>query len=210
MQTGWWDRLLGLLRIQWRKYRAIAIGLIICLVAGMILGVVTLFVTDVGVEEINTNLIDGNILNATAINSSIGGFIWQRVLAIMVPVLLVLIFACLSKPTSLVVFPIIMMHGYWLAVAVWWIFFYYNFTALLLLCFYVVWLLVVTVVILAGLLWALQCGENFRNNQQCGQGRNWLLMLRGIGWLVAVAVVLGFIEYLVFWTVLGKIVYKPR
>lgn len=205
----WWDRLLGTLRVQWQKYKTTLIWLVVWLVAGVVLGIVTIFATDVTVGDINYHLIDGNILNATAIGSSMGSFIWQRVLSIAVPVLVVLMFALLSRVTAYAVFPVIMVHGYWLAIAVWWTFFYYSFTALLLIIFYLLWLLVVTAVILAGMLWALQCGANFRE-QQCTKCKAWLDVLRGAGVLIVVAVGLGFLEYLVFWTVLGKIVYKPR
>lgn len=209
MQALWWDRLLGICRVQWQKYKATLVWLVVWLVAGIVLGIVTVFVTDVSVSEINYHLIDGNILNATTIGSSMGGFIWQRVLSIAIPVLVVLILAWISRVTAYGVFPVIMMHGYWLAIAVWWTFFYYSFTALLLIIFYILWLLVVTVVILAGLLWALQCGENLRD-KRCTRGQAWWYFLRGAVILISIAVVLGFFEYLVFWTVLGKIVYKPR
>lgn len=211
MQVMWWYRLLDFLRVQWRKYKSTLCWLLVWLVAGIVLGIVTIIVTDVGVGDINYHLIDGNILNATSTSGSMGGFIWQRVLSIAIPILVVLIFACLSRVTSLAIFPVILIHGYWLAVAVWWTFFYYSFTAILLIIFYVVWLLVVTAVLLAGLLWALQCGENLRKNgKDGGKPREWGTLFRGAAILIGIAVALGFFEYLVFWTVLGKIVYKPR
>lgn len=210
MLAVWWERLCGFCQVQWRKYRSTLVWLVVWLVLGLVLGIITLIVTGVDVSAINYHLIDGNILNATAVNSSLGGFIWQRVLSILIPVTLVFLGACLSKVTALVVFPVIMMHGYWLAVAVWWTFFYYNFTALLLVVFYALWLLVVTVVILVGMLWALACGESFRHGRQGCCSSRWRQLWRGVGVLITAAVVLGFVEYLVFWTVLGKIVYKAR
>ncbi len=210
MQVLGCNRLLGYLQVQWQKYKATLCWLVVCLVLGIVLGIVTIFVTDVNVTEINYQLIDGNILNATAIGSSMGGFIWQRVLSILVPVILVLILASIAQITAYVVFPIVIMHGYWLAIAVWWTFFYYSFTALLLIVFYCIWLLVVTAVILVGMIWALQCGASLRESKSCGKSNYWWLILRGILVLTLVAVILGFFEYLVFWTVLGKIVYKPR
>lgn len=212
MQWLWWYRLLDWLRVQWRKYKTTLIWLLVFLVGGIILGIVTLYTTDVTVGDINYLLIDDNILNATAIGSTMGNFIWQRILSLLIPVLLVLIMAAITRFTAMIIFPIVLMHGYWLTIAVWWTFFYYSFTALLLIIFYTLWLLVVTAVLLAGLLWALQCGENFRQSgqQNCNQGRNWATVFRGFAILIGVAVVLGFLEYLVFWTILGKIVYKPR
>jgi len=212
MKVLWWYRLLDFLRVQWRKYKVTLWWLLAFLIGGIIFGIITLYTTDVTVDEINYHLIDGNLLNATTIGSSMGNFIWQRVLSLLFPILLVLIMASISRVTAGIVFPVVFMHGYWLTMAVWWTFFYYSFTALLLIIFYTLWLLVVTVVLLAGLLWALQCGENFRNSrgQNCHQGQNWSMVFRGAALLIGIAVVLGFLEYLVFWTILGKIVYKPR
>lgn len=210
MQALWWYRLLDWLRVQWHKYKTTLIWLLVCLGAGVIVGIVTLYISDVTVSDINYQLIDGNILNATAVGSTMGNFIWQRILSLMLPTLLVLVMAAISRVTVWTIFPVCFMHGYWLVMAAWWMFFYYSFTAILLIVFYVLWLLIVTVVLLAGLLWALQCGENFRHSKQCNQSKNWLAVLRGTTILIGVALVLGFIEYLVFWTILGKIVYKPR
>lgn len=212
MQAIWWGRLLDFLRVQWRKYKSTLYWLLVWLVAGIVLGIVTLIINDVEVSEINYRLIDGNILNATSINAGMGSFIWQRILSLLVPISLVLLLASVSRVTSWVVFPVVLMHGYWLAVAVWWIFFYYGLTAILLLVFYVLWLLVVTAVLLAGLLWALQTGENLRigGGSDCAQKRDWGALLRGMAIIIGIAVVLGFVEYLVFWTILGKIVYKAR
>ncbi len=206
-----WSKLLDFLRVQWRRYKTTFCWLLVWLCAGIIIGIITLIISNIAVDDINYRLIDGNILNATAINSSLGSFIWQRILSLAMPILVVLIFACLSRFTALVVFPVIFMHGYWCAVAVWWIFFYYSLPAILVLIFYVLWLAVVTAVLMAGLLWALQCSESFRNSDKiCQPNYRWRNLFRGIAVISVVAVILGFVEYLVFWTVLGKIVYKAR
>ena len=117
--------------------------LVVCLVVGAVLGIVTIVIGDVEVEEINYQLIDGNILNATAIGSGIGSFVWQRILSLVVPILVVLGLALLSKFTGYVFFLLILMHGYWLSVALWWVFFYYSFAAILVIVFYAVWLFTV-------------------------------------------------------------------
>ena len=213
MKVLWWYRLLDFLRVQWQKYKATFIWLLVWLIAGLVFGIVTIYLGKVGVDDINYHLIDGNLLNATATNSSIGNFIWQRVLSLILPITLVLILASIARFTALIVYPVVLIHGYWLAVAVWWTFFYYNVTAILLLVFYIICLLLVTAILLAGLLWALQCGANFRNSggsQNCPQIQNWGNVLRGALIIIGIAICLGIFEYLVFWTVLGKIVYKPR
>ena len=212
MQWLWWYHLLSWLQVKWQKYKATLIWLLVFLVAGLIVGIITLYVSHVSASEINFTLIDGNILNATALGSSLGSFIWQRLLSLIIPILLVLIMAAIARFTSYIVFPVIFMHGYWLTIAMWWMFFYYGFTAILLIIFYTLWLLIVTVILLAGLIWALQCGENFRQSggKNCSQSHNWRLVLRGTLIIITAAIIVGFLEYFVFWTILGKIVYKPH
>ena len=207
MQALWWCRFADWLHVQWKHYKSTLCWLVVWLIAGIVFGIITLVVSDVGVDDINYRLIDGNILNATSTSVGMGSFIWQRILSLAVPVLIVFVLVWVSRVTSYVIFPVVMVHGYWLAVAVWWVFFYYSFTAILLLIFYTVWLLLVTAILFAGLLWAFQWGTHCRI---CKGQRNWLGILRGASIIIGVAVVLGFFEYLVFWTVLGKIVYKPR
>ena len=203
----WWCRLADWLRVQWKQYKSTLLWLVVWLVAGIAFGIVTLIVTDVGADDINYHLIDGNILNATAVGVGMGSFIWQRILSLTVPVLVVFVLAWVSKWSAYVIFPVVLVHGYWLTVAVWWVFFYYSFTAILLLIFYTVWLVLVTAILFIGLLWAFQWGTHCR---LCPGHRNWLIIVRGAGLLIGVAIILGFFEYLVFWTILGKIVYKPR
>lgn len=200
-----WCRLLDYLRVQGKTYRGTFCWLVVCLVVGAVLGIVTIVIGDVEVEEINYQLIDGNILNATAIGSGIGSFVWQRILSLVVPILVVLGLALLSKFTGYVFFLLILMHGYWLSVALWWVFFYYSFAAILVIVFYAVWLLLVTAVLCVGVIWAFRWGCDCRT---CGGKIQWGVMFRGLAVFVAVAVVMGFFEYLVFWAILGKIVYK--
>lgn len=205
MLALFWCRLLDYLRVQWKTYRAFFAWLMVFLVCGVVLGIVTISLGDVEAENINYTLIDGNILNATAIDVGMGSFIWQRILSLIVPVLVVFGFALLSGLTRFVVFPVILMHGYWLSVAIWWVFFYYSFAAILLIAFYTLWLLLVTVVLCVGLIWAVQWGSHCRT---CHGKKDWGSIVRGAALLIGVAVVMGFFEYLVFCTVLGKIVYK--
>ncbi len=206
MQTLWWFGLLERLSVQWKKYRRTYFWLIFWCVVGAVLGIVTIVIGDVDIEGINYQLIDGNILNATAIGSSIGSFIWQRILSLTIPVFVVFIFAMLSRFTTLMIFPVVVMHGYWLSVAIWWVFFYYSLPAIFVIIFYTVWLLLVTAILLVGLIWALEWGNYCRT---CYKKRPWGKVVYGVVILIVVAVVLGFLEFLVFWTVLGKIVYKP-
>lgn len=207
MQALWWCRLCDYLRVQWRTYRVFLLWLLVFCVGGAVLGIVTIVIGDVAVDEINYQLIDGNILNATALDPSMGGFLWQRILSLAVPVIVVFVGSLFSGFTGLLIFPVVLMHGYWLSVAIWWVFFYYSLPAILVIIFYTIWLLIVSAILLAFLVWAYQYGRDCRT---CVGKRPWGAVVRGACLLIGIAVALGFFEYLVFWTVLGKIVYKAR
>ena len=66
MQALWWCRLCDYLRVQWKTYRTFFIWLLVFFVVGAVLGIVTIVICNVAVDEINYELIDGNILNATS------------------------------------------------------------------------------------------------------------------------------------------------
>lgn len=200
-----WCRLCDYLRIQWKTYRVFFIWLLVFFVVGAVLGIVTIVIGHVDVEDINYDLIDGNIINATSTGASIGSFIWQRILSLAVPVIVVFVAAWLTKFTALIIFPLVLIHGYWCSVAIWWVFFYYSLPAILVIIFYTVWLLLVTAILFAALVWAYQWGGHCRS---CYGRWPWGTIVRGLSMIVLVAVVLGFFEYLVFCTILGKIVYK--
>jgi len=200
-----WCRLCDYLRIQWKTYRVFLIWLLVFFVVGAVLGIVTIVIGHVDVEDINYDLIDGNIINATSTGASIGSFIWQRILSLAVPVIVVFVAAWLAKLTALIIFPLVLIHGYWCSVAIWWVFFYYSLPAILVIIFYTVWLLLVTAILFAALVWAYQWGSHCRS---CYGRWPWGTIVRGLSMIVLVAVVLGFFEYLVFCTILGKIVYK--
>ena len=92
-----WCRLCDFMRLQWRTYRALFCWLLVWLVVGAVLGIVTIVIGDVAVDQINYHLIDGNILNATSLSPSIGGFVWQRILSLIVPMIVVFVMAWLSR-----------------------------------------------------------------------------------------------------------------
>jgi len=205
MQALWWCRLCDYLRIQWKTYRIFFVWLSVFLVIGAVLGIVTIVIGNVEVDQINYELIDGNILNVTSIGASIGSFVWQRILSLVTPVIVVLIGSVVSGFTAFIIFPLVLMHGYWLSVAIWWVFFYYSLPAILVIIFYTVWLLLVTAILFIALIWAYQYGTNWR---KCHGKYAWGTMIQGAAIIIGTAVILGFLEYLVFCTILGKIVYK--
>lgn len=203
-----WFWLLDTLRIKFAIYKRTCLWLLLWLVLGIVLAIISIAVGGIGTGDINTRLIDGNILNMAAVSPNIGGFIWQRLLTIVLPVLLVATAALISKWTALIIFPFILMHGYWLCISFWWTWCYYSVNAIFLLVFYGFWLLMVTAVMIAGTLWALHLAAQIREaNWQC-RGY-WWPVLRGLVIITAVSLALGILEYLVCICFLGRIVYKP-
>lgn len=196
------------LRVKYREYRRTWWWLVVCLVAGVGLAVVSLLIANPDVDDINTSLLDGNVLNMASIDASIGGFIWQRVLSVLLPVVVVLVAAALSAWMAWLLFPLVLMHGYWVCFTLWWTFMYYSISAILLLVFYVVWLVVVTLVLGVGVIWASQVGAGLRVCRGRGKA-GWLAVVQGLAVLVLTLVVLGVVEYLIFYLILGRIVYKP-
>lgn len=203
-----WLWLTSGLRLKYQVYRRTLWWLVVWLVVGIVLAIISLAVGGVGVDDINYHLIDGNILQMADPNAGIGGFIWQRILALCLPPLVLLVLALISRFTALAIFPLVLMHGYWLCLSVWWTFMYYSFNAIFLLTFYLIWLTLVTVVLFVALIGVYAWARTVREQHFRCRGWWWTL-LRGAVLLTAVAVIMGIFEYLVFWTMLGRIVYRP-
>lgn len=173
-----WLWLCSGLRLKYQIYRRTLWWLVFWLVVGSVLAIISLAIGGVGTDDINYHLIDGNILNMADPNAGIGGFIWQRMVTLFVPVLILLGLALLSRWTALAIFPLVLMHGYWLCLTVWWTFMYYSFNALFLLLFYLVWLVLVTVVLLVALIGVYDWARTVREQRYHCRGLWWPL-LRG-------------------------------
>ena len=200
--------MLDTLRVKWAVYQRTAWWLLFWLVVGVVFGVISIAVGDIGAGDINTKLIDGNILNMAGVAPGVGTFLWQRGLTILVPVLLLFGCALLGRVATLAVWPFVVLHGYWLCLSLWWTWCYYTVNAVFLLAFYGLWLIVVTAVLFAGILWALNLAAQIRETHwRCAGG--WGRLWSGLALLTAVSIVLGLLEYLVFAWFLGRIVYKP-
>lgn len=209
MVTGkLWFWLLNTLRVKWAVYRKTALWLLFWLVVGVVWGIITIAMGDIGADDINTKLIDRNLLNMAGVAPGVGTFLWQRVQSIVVPVLLLFGCALLGRAGSLAVWPFMVLHGYWLCLSFWWTWRYYHVNAVFLLAFYGFWLIMVTAVLGAGILWALNLAAQLRDSRWHGAG-GWGRFWSGVAWLTVVSVVMGAIEYLVFAWFLGRIVYKP-
>ena len=203
-----WLWLCSGLRLKYQIYKRTLWWLVFWVAVGIVLAIVSLMIGGVGTDDVNYHLIDGNILNMADVDAGVGGFIWQRVLSLLLPPLVLFVLALISRFTALALFPLVLMHGYWLCLTVWWTFMFYSFNAIFLLAFYLLWLILVTAALLVTLIWVYDLARTIRERHYSCRGL-WGNIFRGLVVLVAVAVVMGLIEYLVFWAILGRIVYKP-
>lgn len=203
-----WLWLCSGLRVKYEVYKKTLWWLVFWVAVGVALAIVSLAVGGIGTDDINHHLIDGNILNMANPDAGAGGFIGQRLLSLFLPTLVLFVLALISRFTALALFPLVIMHGYWLCLSVWWTFMFYAFNAIFLMAFYLVWLVLVTAVLLVALIWAYDLARTLRERRCSWRGAMGNIF-RGLVVLVAVAVVMGLIEYLVFWAILGRIVYKP-
>lgn len=207
MLSRWWQWLLTTLKVQYRVYRRWWWWLVATLVVGIIIAIVSIALGGVGVDEINTSLIDGNIINMATPNASIGGFIWQRVVVVVVPVTVLFVGGLLGSWGAVLIFPLVFFQGYWLCLSLWWVWLYFRYPGILLLVFYALWLVVVGLLLIAALLWVNQTTKKLR--ACCGQGWSaWGQTLHDLLLIILVAVIFGLVEYLIFWTMLGRFVYK--
>lgn len=196
------------LRVQARTHKKILLWLTFCLVVGIAAGITAIVISGIGADDINYHLVDANIRNMASISANFGGFIWQRLLTLLWPVVLLFVLALLWRGFTVLIFPIIVMQGYWLCVSVWWTICYYTVNAVFLLAFYLIWLLLVSAILMVATLWAIKMAQNIRQCNYHMRG-HWRPLWRGLVVICAVGVVLGTLEFLVFTCFLGRIVYKP-
>lgn len=201
-----WLWLLDLLKVNFALHKKIILWLWFFIMVGLIIAIITIPRQEVIADDINSKFIDRNIINATGVSSSFGSFIWGRLLMLFLPLLLLFLFCVLSNFTALIVFPFMALQGYWLVMSCWWVMQEYAFGAVLLLLFYTVWSILVLQVLIASVVWMMKLSASVRRlGWRCGLSRRELIV--GIGIVVGVQVVLAFVEYLVYWVFLARIIY---
>ena len=202
-----WHSLCDALKINFGIYKKMLFWFAVCLILGIILGIITAADENVTIEEINKRLIDQNILHSAAVDTRLGSFVWERILSIFVPLLLLFALALLSDFTALCTFAYMVLHGYWLALSVWWTIEFYAMGSIFILAFYIVWLLIVTAVLIAGCIWVMKLAGPIR----ClgfRAGCKTKEIITGVLVLLGIALALAILEHLVYWVFLGKLVFK--
>jgi hypothetical protein len=201
-----WLWLSDTLKISFKQHKKIILWFCVCILAGVLIGIITLFTNDITVEDINKNFIDQNILTSTSTNAGVGSFIWQRLISAILPLILIFVLSVISGWTAMIVFPFMFMQGYWAVVSVWWVAQEYAMTAAALLCFYAIWMIVVLTVLSAVVIWVMKIASVIRR-VGFRAGFNYREILTGMFILLWVEVISALFEYLVYFVFLGRIVY---
>ena len=201
-----WLWLLDLLKVNFLLHRRIIFWFWAFVMAGMVVAIIAIPRQNIVVDDINANFIDRNITNAIGVNSGFGSFVWGRLLTVFLPLLLLFGFSVLSSFTALIVFPFMALQGYWLVISCWWLMQAYALSSVLLLLFYGVWLILVLQVMLAAVVWMMKSAAVIRRlGWRVGFCTREIVF--GIGIIVGVEIALAFVEYLVYWVFLARIIY---
>jgi hypothetical protein len=194
------------LKINYKLHKSIIWRFVLCILLGVILGIFTIYTRNVGVYEISSNFVDQNIINSAKVNSTIGEYMAQRVISLFLPLALLFVMSIISAFTAGVVFPYMVLQGYWFVITIWWTIQRYVLGSVALLSFYAVWLLLMMTVTVIAVIWLMPICTHIRKlGFRCGfnQKETW----RGILILLAVQLIFAVIEYLVYWVFLARIVY---
>jgi hypothetical protein len=201
-----WLWLLDLLKVNFALHKKIILWFWLLVAVGIVIGIIAIPQQGIVTSDINSNFIDQNINHSVAVNSSIGSFIWGRLITIFLPLLLLFLFCIMSNVTALIVFPFMALQGYWLVMTVWWTMNKYALGSIMLLGFYAVWLVLVLQVLIAAVVWVMKMAAAIRRlGFRCGF--SWHELSVGIGVIVGIEISLAAVEYLVYWVFLARIIY---
>jgi hypothetical protein len=201
-----WLSLLDLLKINFSLHKKVIIWFWILVLVGMTVAIVAIPRQAITVNDISTGLIDQNLINASAVNSSLFGFIWGRIMSVLLPLAVRFLFCILSKVSSFIVFPYIALQGYWLVMTVWWTLNKFALGSVVLLGFYAVWLVLLLQVLIACVIWVMKISSSIRRvGFRCGF--NFREFSAGLGVIIGVEVLLAIFEYLVYFIFLARIIY---
>jgi hypothetical protein len=206
MWKRFWYFLIDGLKIRHKEYKKVLNYFYFYLILGAICGIIIIYANEIGGEDINRNFVDQNIINSASVNSTFGGYIGQRLLGLFLPLTLLFILGILSGWTAMAVYPFMFLQGYWFIMTVWWTVYEYTLGAIILLAFYIVWLLIVLAVLIFAVLWIMKITQNIR----CfgfRAGFCWIELWRGLGVILATMLIISFVEYLVYWVLLSRIIY---
>lgn len=195
-----------LLKINYRLHKRIIWSFAFCIALGITWGVITLSTREIGTDQIGSNFVDQNIINSASIDSTIGEYIVQRLITLFLPLALLFIMCVISKVTAWIVFPFMVLQGYWFVMTIWWTLQNYALGAFFLLAFYAVWLLLMLTVTVIAVIWLMNICRHIRKlGFRCGY--NWKEFWFGMLILFGLQLFFAILEYMVYWVFLSRIVY---
>ena len=176
------------------------------MLAGVIIGIVTILNPGVTVERIGRNLIDNNVLNAIAPRASFGRFIATRLIEFgMITAFIFLL--CQTRFTSIFVFGYITFRTSTITINLFWIIARLGmFGGVILFSFYLVFFLLLLCLLAAKTVFIMkQCA--ILRNYGFRRGICWWSFFKTICIFATLVSIIAVLEWLCFWLIFSKILW---
>jgi len=191
--------------VHWRLTRKIFIWLGIFVGIGIIFGFVTIFTAKFSVTSVSNGMLDVNLLRVIR-STGFVSIILGRVLDFAL-LFLGIFLVCMHRWTVFLVFPYVAYRGFSIVVNLYWIFAKFGmFTGLALFLSYLFWFIVLLFIVFAVIIYCMRMCAGVRRGGFRGAIR-WNDFARHCGVFLGVICVFAFLEWLVYWLVLSKIVF---
>ena len=192
--------------INWFINRRIFIWIGICMLAGVVIGLITIFNPAVTAQRIGRNFIDSNILYSISPRAGFGNFIIARLLEFVLSAVFIFVL-CQTAFTSTFTFGFIAFRTCSMTVNLWWIIARLGFiTGGLLFVFYLIFFLLLLAVLAATAVFLMkQCAVirsyGFR------RGICWKTFFKSMLVFACVITIIAMLEWLCFWLIFSKIIW---
>ena len=182
--------------------------ILLCLFAlgGIVLGIIVVFNPLLSHIWISNHLLDGNVINVASPNRSLWIFLLVRFLDILFGLILVLLFN-LTKWTMLLTFPYIGFRAFWMVINIFWIIDMFGFVHGFLFAITYIIVFVALIIIFAGTcIFAMRRGKMARM-YGIKMAFRWNEIKSATWTLLFAILVIGFIEWLLYFLILSRMVY---
>jgi len=196
----------GFFAVHWHLNRRLFAWIAVWMLAGVAVGVITLFNPNVTAARIGRNLIDGNVLNAIAVRATFGAFIVNRMLEFVFSAAFIFLL-CQTAVTSLFAFAFVGFRACTITINLYWIIARLGpVGGGVLFIFYLVFFIVLLAVFAAMVVFIMK---------QCACIRSYGFR-RGICWkgffsamlvFACIITVIAVLEWLSFWLIFSKMLW---
>jgi len=191
--------------IQWLINRRIFIWIGLCMLAGVAIGLITLFSPNVTAARIGKNFIDSNVLNAISPRANIGSFIIARLLEFVFCATFIFIL-CQTKITSYLTFGFIAFRTCTVTINLYWIIARLGMTGGILFIFYLIFFLVLLCLLAATAVFIMKECANLRSYGY-RRGIEWKGFFKVMLVFACFATAVALLEWLCFWLIFSKILW---